>query len=141
MVALYDIAVSGVQQIIAVVETVLRDSVVHEVVVKVQVYHQFGSEHIVDQREVMVLLDIEFRVTIADGNRIGLIDIRIQVRDSRARDTHVVGKAEVAANAEVVLQAGCGHQAAIVFLEVVAVAEVILDVLPSVLIAETCLYA
>ena len=46
----------------------------------------------------MVLLDIEFRVTIADGNRIGLIDIRIQVRDSRARDSHVVSKAEIAAD-------------------------------------------
>ena len=90
--ALYYVAIGGVQQVVAVIEAVLRDGIVHKVMVQVQVHHQFRGEEVIDEREIMVLLDIEFRITIGNGNRVALVNIRIQIGDSWAGDTHVVGK-------------------------------------------------
>ena len=141
LVALDDIAVGVVEQVVAVVEAILRDGVVDEVVVQVQVDHQLGGEHVVDQRDVMVLLHVELRITVGQGDGVGLVDIRVQIGDTRAGDAHVIGEAEVAAHAEVVLQTGCGNEAPVVLLEVVAVAEVVGHILPGVLVAETSLDA
>ena len=137
--ALNHIAVGRIEQAVGIVEAVRGDGVVYEVMVEVQVYHQLGSEQIVNQREIVVLLHVERRITIADRNRIGLVDVGVQVRDTRARDAHVVGKTEVATLREGVLQTGSRHEGTIIFLEVVAVAKVVLYILPSVLVTQTCL--
>ena len=49
LMALYYIAISGVKQIVVVVETVLRYGVVYKVVMYVQVYHQLRCECVVHQ--------------------------------------------------------------------------------------------
>ena len=97
LVTLDDVAVGGVQQVVAVVEAVLRDGIVGEVVVQVQVDHQFRSECVVDQREVVGLLHVEVWVTVVEGDGVRLVDVWVQVGDTRAADAHVVGEAEVAA--------------------------------------------
>ena len=78
LVTLHDIAVGRVQQVLRVVEAVLRDGVVHEVVVQVQVHHQFRCEEVVDERQVMVLLHVELGVTIAEGDGVGLVHVGVQ---------------------------------------------------------------
>ena len=92
-----DVAISGVQQVVAVVEAVLRDGIVGEVVVQVQVDHQFRGEHVVHQRDVMCLLHVEVGVTVSDGDGVCLVDIGVQVGDTWAADAHVVGQTDVAA--------------------------------------------
>ena len=87
----------------------------------------------------MVLLHVEVGVTIAEGNGIGLIDIGVQVGNTRTGDAHVVSQTEVTAHTEVVLQAGGGNEASIAGREVLTIAEMIFHILPSVFVAQSCL--
>ena len=89
----------------------------------------------------MCLLHVEVGITIVECDGVRLIDIRVEVRDAGTADAHVVGEAEVAALGDGVLQAGAGHEAAVAGAEVMAIAEVILHVLPGVLIAYARLHA
>ena len=104
--ALYHVAIGSIQYIVVIIEAVLRDAVISEVMVQVQVEHQLRGEHIVDQRHIVGLLHVQVRITISQGDGVGLVDVWIQVRDAWTRDAHVVGQAKVAACSEVVLQAG-----------------------------------
>ena len=139
LMTLNHITVSGIQQVVAVVEAVLRDSVIHKVVVQVQIHHQFRSEHVIDQREVVVLLHIEVRVTVADGDRIAPVYIGVQVGDTRTGDAHVVGQTEVAAHTKVILQTGGRNEVTVTGLEVITIAQVIFHILPGVFVAQTSL--
>ena len=139
LMTLHYVAVGGVQQVVAVVEAVLRDTVIHKVMVQVQVDHQFRGKHIVDQRYVVSLLHVEVGITIAQRNGVGLVHIRIQVRDTRTADAHIVGESQVAALRDVILCAGRRNQASVAGAEVVSVAQMILHVLPGVFVAKTCL--
>ena len=136
---LYYVAVGGVQQVVVIVEAVLRDGVIHKVMMQVQVHHQLRCKGIVNQRYVMSLLYIQVGVTVAQCNGVGLINVWVQVRDTRARDAHVVGKTEVRTLRDGVLHAGCWNQATVTGTEVLTVTQVVLYILPSVLVAQTCL--
>ena len=138
---LYHIAIGGVHDVVLIVEAVLRDGVIRKVMVQVQVHHQLRSEHIIYQRYVVGLLHVEVRITIADGDRIASVDIGVQVRDTRTRDTHIVSQSEVATCRDGVLQTGCRHQVAILLLKVVALTQMVLHILPGVLITQTSLHA
>ena len=46
---LHHIAIGGIQQVVAVVEAVLCDGIVHEVMVQVQVHHQLRIEEVIDE--------------------------------------------------------------------------------------------
>ena len=110
LVALHHISVGGVQEVVAVVEAILRDAVVSEIVVQVEVQHQLWGEHVVDERYIVGFLYIEVGVTISQCDGVGLVDVGIQVADTRTRDTHVVGQTEVTACAQRILQAGGGNE-------------------------------
>ena len=43
----------------------------------------------------MALLTVQFRITLTDVGGVGIIQIRIQVPDSRTIDTHVVAQAQI----------------------------------------------
>ena len=43
----------------------------------------------------MGLLNIQVGVTVAQSNGVGLINVWVEVRDTWARDAHVVGKTEI----------------------------------------------
>ena len=88
----HDIAVGGVQQVVAVVEAVLLDAVVGERVVQGGIQHQLRCVEVIHQSEVMRLLHIEVVVTVGQCRWIGTIHIRIQVGDTRTGDAHVIGK-------------------------------------------------
>ena len=138
--ALYHVAVGSVEQIVVVIETVLRDTVVHEVVVEVEVDHQFLGEHVIDERHIVGLLHIEVGVTIGKGDGVGLVHIGVQIRDTGAADAHIVGKSEVAALRKGVLQAGGRHETSVTGAEVLTVAQMIFHVLPGVFVAQSSLH-
>ena len=71
--------------------------------VQVQVNHQLWRKQVVNQREVVIFLYVKVWITIGKCDRVGLVYIRVQVRDARTRDTHVVSQTEVAACADIVL--------------------------------------
>ena len=87
----------------------------------------------------MGLLNIQVGVTVAQSNGVGLINVWVQVRDTWARDTHVVGKTEVRTLRNGVLHAGCWNQTTVTGAEVLSVAQMILNILPGVLVAQTSL--
>ena len=52
------------QEVVAVVEAVLRDAVVGEVVMQVEVQHQLRGKHIVDERYVVGFLYVKVGVAV-----------------------------------------------------------------------------
>ena len=135
----YYVAVSGVQQIVVVVEAVLRDGVVNKIVVQVQIHHQLRCKQVVNQRYVVSLLYIQIWITIEQCYWVRLVNVWVQVRDTRTTYAHVVGKPQITTRAEVVLHAGCWNQTSVACAEVIAVAQMVFHILPGVLVAQTSL--
>ena len=104
----------------------------------VQVYHQLRCECVVHQRDVMSLLYIQVRITIRQCYRVRLVNVWVQVGDSRTAYAHVVSKSNITAHAEVVLHAGCWNQTSVACGEVFAVTKMVFYILPCVLVAQTC---
>ena len=88
----------------------------------------------------MGFLYIQVGVTVAQSNGVCLINVWVQVRDTGARDTHVVGKTEVRTLRDGVLHAGCWNQTTVTGAEVLSVAQMILYILPCVLVTQACLH-
>ena len=57
----------------------------------------------------MALLTVQFRITLTDVGGVGIIQIRIQVPDSRTIDTHVVAQAQIGHIRQLVADGGGRH--------------------------------
>ena len=115
------------------IEAVGRDAVACVSVACGQVEHQLGSEVVVNEVDVMGLLHLEVGIAVAEGGRVGIITVGIEIRDARAADAHIVAQADVGSHSEIQLEGGRRHKASVVGAE--GAAAVLRVVLPGVLVA------
>ena len=137
LLALDDIPVGRVQQILVVVEAILRDTVSGEALPEGEVEHPLRRVVIINQIQVVHFLAIQIRVAIGQRRRVGLIHIRIQVGDARPADAHIISQAEVLPLVEPEGEIGAGHQIPIIEPEILRQAEARLHVLPRMLVTHS----
>ena len=87
----------------------------------------------------MRLLDVEVRVTITYGCRIGTVDVRVQIGDTRTRDAHVICQTDVLRRRNRVRERCCRHKTSVVGTEVGTRTKTVFHFLPSMLVTHTCL--
>ena len=79
-------------------------------------HHQWRVE-VVNQGDVVTPLGIQVAVAVGAGSGVGGVHVRVQVRDARTADAHVVAEADVLRSGGAPLDAGGGYQVAIIHAE------------------------
>ncbi len=89
----------------------------------------------------MRFLRLQVWVTIGQGCGVRTVHVGIQITDTRTRDAHIVGQSDIRCRGNVVRQVGRRYQIAVIGLEIVAITQMVVNVLPGLFVAQTSLGA